>query len=94
MKFKKVSKGLWGSDDVFFGAVLLHDPGDKNKNKYRYRVFFLIKDENDGLDSEDAVWSEKLMANTQKKAIEAAEKEYSIFLSDFIKAAQLAKKKK
>ena len=98
MKFKKRMKGFWCSDDGFFGAVLLHSPGEKmykDYDKNKYKVFFLIKDDdNDDLDPEDAVWSETFTAKTQKAAVETAEEYYGKFLGRFIKAAQLAKKKK
>jgi len=96
MNFKKKSKGLWYSDDGFFGAALLHAPGDEftvDYNKKKYQVFFMIKDANDDIDPEDAVWSENFKAPTQKKAVEEAEKQYSEFLANVIKAGQTAKKK-
>ena len=97
MNFKKKSKGLWYSDDGFFGAALLHAPGDEftvDYNKKKYQVFFMIKDENDIIDPEDAVWAEDFTAKTQKAAVETAETYYSKFLGRFIEAAQSAKKKK
>jgi len=87
MKFKKKTKGLWYSDDTFFGAVLLLAE-DKE-----YRLFCLIKGEDDDLDPEDALWTEEFTAKTQKAAVEKAEELYGKWLAYFIKAAKTAKKK-
>jgi len=92
MKFKKKAEGLWGSDDGFFGSVLIHNPGFPDYNKHEYKVFLLIKDEEDDLDPEYAVQSESLTAKTQKAAVESAEKLYDRFLDRIIEAAQSAKK--